>query len=482
MKNNKYKKLLLLFILTLFSLSLTAEVYLSSTARYTEIVTRDEDEDMIGISNFRVTPNPFSPNEDGQFDTTSIRFNVIEAGTAELKIRNQDDQYLVNITLDVVSGDNYYVWDGYAHGDSTITYANPPEGNYSIEIKYNEYRYYSQNAVIIDVNAPQINMLSAGPQVISPNGDEILDDHFVEFLVEDVYIKPVGLLRVNIWSEINDPNDYFNTRFVDPEDGISLDTLDVSLFNDLSNGYLIAVRATDFNHDGIADVTLNSGAYYDLIIGGNGDNVNNRVRVDNANGMYKLGTYGSKYYQISGVGADDFEVPGNDDRRGYDYLWIFLMEGNGAINIYNDNGSVYELNSLFSSYYGDFQNVKDPWYGGQGSDNTNYLLPNFRYNISIPSDISSDNTMPDGYYEYRIAVTDQVENRYQESGSFIVNIEPVMLETGVEPQFISPGNLDGVQDQAVINFNVLSNNIPIQEAYFTVKVLRVMEQHLLELW
>jgi hypothetical protein len=414
------------------------------------------------VANVSVTPNPFSPDNDGQKDFTTIHFYSSANGSALIEIYQTTrvggifipgpNVYTEDITVN--SGWNQRVWDGSCNAGGYSGTA--PDGSYGMRITIGEAVYQIDFTIKVDTIPPTIDVISSYPNPFSPNEDGYQDFHQVRLRVDDVITEYLGLIRVNLWQEWNDPmltlypdSTYLSTCFVH-EDGLtpvrgdSLYWMLNRVFQELTDGgYLFVIR--DSSHP----VTLSSGSNYDLMIGGNVPGPNNMVNISTGTSMYKIGDYQFPFLTVTGVGSDDHESPGYDDKTGYDYLRLFIVEGNASFNIYTDSGAPYSLNNEFPMYYGDQVEAYDPF--------TNDFLfsMNFEYNITIPGTIEfSNNTIPDGRYIYRVIVTDQAMHAAEETGELLVDNFPVQITSSVTPTSISPGNHDGYFDQSVIQYQV----------------------------
>ncbi|MCD4828270.1 MAG: hypothetical protein K8R90_02415 [Candidatus Cloacimonetes bacterium] len=413
------------------------------------------------IANVSVTPNPFSPDFDGQKDETVISWYLSGNGTLTLVVADEFNVPVFTEDVQVMAGWNQFTWDGFAnvgaYNGNVV-----PDGSYGLNLYCGTASYEIDFNIKVDTAPPIIDLIAAFPNPFSPNGDGYQDFHQVRFRVDDTIIRYIGLIRVNLYRELNDPlwpDSVVATNFVEEDctNGINVVNPDLSVFDELTDGgYLFVIRSCnlELGHE----VTLSSGANYDLIIGGNGSNEHNQVEINTGQGMYKIGHVLHPYLTVTGAGADDHEEDGEDNITGWDYLRLFVMEGNASFNIYENGGAPYTLGDLFPIYYGALQNVLHPVYQIP-------MFSDFQYNITIPGVIEIPETMmSDGRYIWRTIVTDQAMHAAEESGELLVNNFPVQVTSTVEPEQISPGNQDGYFDQAIIQYQVS------ERSYVTIKV------------
>jgi len=423
------------------------------------------------IANVSVYPNPFSPDNDGQKDETTISFYVSANGTATLQIFPRDDEadivYQDN-SVEVTSGWNTYDWDGYgnfgAYNNNVV-----PDNGYGMRIQLGTGVYDSNFSIYVDTTPPVIDVMSAYPNPFSPNGDGYNDFHDIRYQVDGVRIEYIGLIHVNLWMEGHDPGElagnypYIPTMFIDEEGNpASYNDLNIAFQTLTDGGYLLAVRdmagPSEVTPGTFPTYSLSPNAEYDLIVGDNGSAIYNQVQVISGLSRYKIGALQYPYLEVTGVGANDHEED-EDDIVGHDFFRLFVMEGNASFNIYNNDGTPYSLNNLFNIYYGDFQNLEYPV--------PPYPLysPNFQYRATIPGVIPvPDEVMPDGRYIYRMIVTDQAGHAEEESGELLVNNYPIQVTATVTPTQMSPGNADGHYDHTVIQYQVT------ERAYVTVRI------------
>jgi flagellar hook assembly protein FlgD len=117
---------------------------------------------------------PFSPNGDGQIDTTTISGRFTETVAWKLRVRNTGGDVLFEKTG---SGSTFQVvWDGLVNG------APVPDGTYSVNVSgvdgWANAPASATRSVVIDTHAPTLEALSPGAdttQWFAPNGDGFRD-------------------------------------------------------------------------------------------------------------------------------------------------------------------------------------------------------------------------------------------------------------------------------------------------------------------
>ena len=78
----------------------------------------------INISNVTNTPDAFSPNEDGKYDSTTISYLISRDAAVTVKIYDAADNTLVRTLKDQAqetAGTNTVIWDGKDDSGSVFT-------------------------------------------------------------------------------------------------------------------------------------------------------------------------------------------------------------------------------------------------------------------------------------------------------------------------------------------------------------------------
>ncbi|PIU69141.1 MAG: hypothetical protein COS84_00105, partial [Armatimonadetes bacterium CG07_land_8_20_14_0_80_40_9] len=132
------------------------------------------DESLAEISNLKVTPSIFSPNEDNLLDTTEISFELSEPGKADVGIYTKDGLTLIKSFPENVEPQTSYLltWDGK---DESGIYLD--EGSYIVKVdavsSKGEVMVGKTAKIVLDKSAPIISGLVAFS--FSPNGDGFND-------------------------------------------------------------------------------------------------------------------------------------------------------------------------------------------------------------------------------------------------------------------------------------------------------------------
>ncbi len=147
------------------------------------------------IENISSTPNPFSPNNDGVDDTTTISFTLTEETFVTLNIYDTDPGDVPNdlvrelVSRVLAAGDNLIEWNGRKdNGDLA------GDGIYVYQFQKASTLDASGNTLLQDISgsinntlAPplELKVLEAQPNPFSPNGDRINDVVNLNYTLSD---------------------------------------------------------------------------------------------------------------------------------------------------------------------------------------------------------------------------------------------------------------------------------------------------------
>jgi hypothetical protein len=140
-----------------------------------------------------VVRDVFSPVCDCLSDTASITFKLRKADRLDVSVVDGSD----NVVRTIERGREYPAgpvtieWDGRDDAGNVL-----PEGEYEPRVRLRDDRttYTLPNPMRIDVTPPQLELVSAGPRVISPDGDGRRDSITYRFRLSE---PGRGVLYVN---------------------------------------------------------------------------------------------------------------------------------------------------------------------------------------------------------------------------------------------------------------------------------------------
>lgn len=398
-------------------------------------------QDNVTITNVSINPNPFSPDNDGQRDNTTISYylyfpNSLSNPEVELTIYKNSD--ITDIVKQVVytpyHGQNQYIWDGKDEMDNIVA-----DGNYGLQIKFNNPQkiYKVDRGIIVQTTYPEIELISASPNPFSPNGDGYQDVQIVRSLIKYSDVHYLGTIKINFQDS--------TAKFVDDTDlttRVSPNPIPYS-----EGAYLFLNRPAEL----ATNITVPSNIDYNIIVNGFEENITR------GNTLYKLGeNYNRSYGSIS----SDIGIENNTlISYGVDYLAVYAMPNNMSFNVYETNGEEISLNDMYHMFFGSFND--NPF------DRTDIDISLGRaYSINLGTEegqIPGDE-LDDGKYLYRLTVSNEYELGTFISGEFIINNHPISIDGEVNPDKISPQIIDGIFDQTIIQYT------PSEDAYITVKV------------
>ncbi len=418
------------------------------------------------VSNVKVEPNPFSPNNDGVNETAKFSFTLSEASAVTIEVLWFSDPVVIggvilhngalNDTLRLgdsdmpfasdtiylnntaVSGLNEYVWDGVLGGsqlpDSTWTYLIRAE-----DLDTDD-QFTSQpvtGTFKIDSNPPVISSVSVTPNPFSPDGDGINDEATIAFKLTGLpQNDKVGDIAFQLTYDINgDPIDLVMDN---ANSHAKFSNNDKLFFNDpleINPPINSAIKLQ------FIPKSLNTQEISFLVQGGrvldSGDTVavSASVTIDpyNANNpVDRTETSTTKFSFITQV----TNVNGSASDNATNLVEVRTFSGNVLVEVYNSaNTSVASGLAL------------DPPFIGNGI-----------YEATLTA------VLPDDEYSFEITVVDESGNlawvRRQASA-----ISEAIRITGlsVEPSVISPANLDNEADFATIGYTLSrAGNVTIQ--------------------
>ncbi|HOE90415.1 MAG TPA: hypothetical protein PLV22_00395, partial [Candidatus Cloacimonadota bacterium] len=395
----------------------------------------------VTITNLSISPNPFSPDNDGQSDVTNISFylyypSAVANPEIELTIyRNSNVLDIVKQdTFTPFAGQNFYTWDGKDSANNTVV-----DGNYGLQIKFNNPQkiYKIDRGIIVKTTYPEIEMISASPNPFSPNGDGYQDVQTVRTLIKNSDVHYLGTIKINFQDS--------TAKFVNDSDLTTIVSPNPIPYSE--GAYLFLSRPSQL----ASQISVPSNIDYNIIVNGF------EANITMANGLYKLG---ENYLRSYGAISSGISVENNTlISYGTDYLAVYAMPGNMSFNVYDINGAEISLNDLYHSYYGSFNdNPLD-----RTSINTT-IGRGYAINLGVQEGQIPGEELEDGKYIYRITVSNESETGSHFSGEFIVNNNPIIISGEVNPNKISPQEVDGIFDQTIIQYNAS------EDAYITVKV------------
>ena len=133
------------------------------------------------LKSAEVAPSPFSPNADGQADSTTVSFAPGESGTARVSVLGEGDKVLRRLSgwRTVGAAAQTVAWDGRISEGGKLVAA--PEGRVVIEVAMRDMAGNSatvRRAAVVDRT---LGFPAVTPQICSPNGDGARDTVTVAF-------------------------------------------------------------------------------------------------------------------------------------------------------------------------------------------------------------------------------------------------------------------------------------------------------------
>jgi len=134
------------------------------------------------ISNVGAIPNPFSPNEDGIFDSTAVHYTLADSAAVIVSVADSTLAELLTLWSGWgAPGEYSHWWDGSVDGTPV------EDGAYYFLIEAVPHVGGMEEAdfrFLADTESPRVSFLSAAPSRFSPDGDGVGDSLFVDAVVE----------------------------------------------------------------------------------------------------------------------------------------------------------------------------------------------------------------------------------------------------------------------------------------------------------
>lgn len=125
------------------------------------------------LTNVRASPNPFSPNGDGDLDRTYIRFTLDKKAKVSVKIFNSKGTLVANVAdaASRLAGNRLIKWNGLNKYSKIVR-----DGTYTVKVTaFNNYGSSTQETKVKLNGKPRISGVSFLPNPFTPNGDSIND-------------------------------------------------------------------------------------------------------------------------------------------------------------------------------------------------------------------------------------------------------------------------------------------------------------------
>ncbi len=163
------------------SLRLTATDAVGNKSETTVAVDLGVRKDL--IRDLSITPDLFSPNEDGKLDATTISYEIADACDITINILDRGGAVRKTYTITIPSAGAYnYMWDGTDNGGTVV-----PDGTYSVKLTavLSANSSVSQEetvTVVVDTRPPLVNI--AQP----PDNSYISTDMSVNGTISDIHL------------------------------------------------------------------------------------------------------------------------------------------------------------------------------------------------------------------------------------------------------------------------------------------------------
>ncbi len=391
------------------------------------------------ITNVEVEPNPFSPNGDGRADTTT--FSFILSGyvdTVYLRIfrdslntstglRDTVIDSIVAVLTPGIQGANVMAWTNVETDPSIL-----PDGPYHYFIYGSDTTDTATGIVYIDRQPPTIYNVSVTPNPFSPNGDGINDYAHIAFSVTGSYRPedslffrkpPLGIGYLQLWYQNGAGHGVFVAN-------AKVDSADGHVDNIIEFPYPVYLALAVGGLQGLEQVDLRFFDYANRAIDITAQpNEDIRIGIPETYLLNKFMYFSSSSFIVTNMDSLD---PGVSI-----LIPVYAFTGNASITITDINNQVVSVVDFVDVYRGDGNYFTD-W----GPDN-----------------------IPDGLYTFSIQAQDESYNVELYTGNVIANSIPTNVDSlTVSPSVISPANLDGRADAALVQFSIS------EEAHVTVRV------------
>jgi len=129
------------------------------------------------LTGLGVVPDPFSPNGDGIYDRTAIRYDLSTYSDVEVTVVDSTMSEVVQLWADWAdSGTHVHWWDGTADARAV------PDGIYTVVVRAHpvgEDWEEATTTVTVDTEPIAVTELSAVPNLFTPDGDGIADSTLI---------------------------------------------------------------------------------------------------------------------------------------------------------------------------------------------------------------------------------------------------------------------------------------------------------------
>ncbi|MBW7995957.1 MAG: hypothetical protein FVQ81_05165 [Candidatus Glassbacteria bacterium] len=400
------------------------------------------------VSNVKVEPNPFSPNNDGVNETTKFSFTLTEASAVTIELVWFSNPVVVDgvtlhsgplndtlrlgdsdvpfasdmIYLDsaAVSGLNEYIWDGMLGAlqvpDSTYTYLIRAE---DLDADDQFTTQPVTGTLQIDSNPPVISSVGVSPNPFSPNGDKINDEANITFTLSGLPNNAkVGDIAFSI-SYDNEGNPIsFNLDTGNTTDEfLNSDTLDVP-FAPIKLQFI----PKNLNIESISFV-IQGGRVLD-----SGDTV---------------------------AVSSNVEIPGHDQDNPADRSVTSLVKFSFIDKVFNEDGSRNDNPSNLVEVRTFAGNVRVEVNNSSNEQVASYLEldPPFIGNGSYTASLATE--LPDDTYTFIITAVDESGNLARQTGQVTAISEAFAISGLVaSPDTISPADQNNRLDLTTISYTI----------------------------